>query len=135
MQNINNKLLCYLVLLNTFNIFVLLVERKVCPFPIKASCVSILFLCIVCAYFLKYAYLHVFSQSVQSCNFHPASADNYVFLFSERSWQRSNISVQSMTQRVKPAQRRAAPTQPCWLSFVCSGKQRLHHRPDRQKTE
>lgn len=70
-------------------------------------------------------------RSVQSCITPQASADEYVFHFPERSWQRSNVSVQSMTQRVRPALRRAAPTQPCWPSFDCSGKQRLRCAVDR----
>lgn len=73
-----------------------------------------------------------FSHSVQSCNTSPASTDKHFFHFPERSWQRSNVSVQSMMQHVKPARRRVAPTQLCLPSSACSGKQILHHRPQWQ---
>lgn len=168
-----NKPLPYLVLLSTFNIFVLFAERKVCKVIYGNKgvyrCISVLMYCMclmstVCIY--AYVWVCVFHMLIHSIipkskmYFAPkkkickslqnhvcfiiffcsvmycptASADKYVFHFPEKSWQRSNVSVQSMTQRVKPARRRAAPTQPFWPSFVCSGKQRLHHRPDWQGT-
>lgn len=58
------------------------------------------------------------SRSCMHCDFP-------VCCFAERSWQRSSVCAQSMTQRVRPARRRAAPTRLCWLSSVCSGKEVL----------
>ena len=119
-------------------------KRKVHSFTVKVPCVYI-FICQMFEFVFcksnmffqksqKHALVVVFLQSAQSCNAPSASADEYVFHFPERSWQRSSVSVQSMTQRASPAQRRAAPTQPCWPSFACSGKQTLHHRPENTRS-
>lgn len=100
------------------------------------KCLSLCFVNPTCSFrsLQKHVLVVVFSLSDQSCNAPQASADEYVFHFPERSWQRSSVSVQSMTQRASPAPRRAAPTQPCWPSFACSGKQTLHHRPENTRS-